>query len=250
MELATNLPQAQLLTGSAEATEKKTTEILKLHLCKTKKATCICVQCKKIKSQTHHGIVQICPAGEYKISDVEVIFEKTRFALDDNENFFFVLKKAHTINSATANRLLKTLEEPPAGYHFILETTNLDAIIPTIKSRCHIINLSGQDDGNMHPLLQFFYLPAKLDDPAGFDAELRKHHLSCSQSAEFLGCMLQTFSTQFSNDIRKGKTARKNRLTEILELLKTQIKTPPQQGSSKIFWRNLYLRFPRKKGDL
>ena len=42
---------------------------------------------------------------------------------------------------AAANSLLKSLEEPPQNSHFILITHQLDQVIPTIRSRCRLVNI-------------------------------------------------------------------------------------------------------------
>ena len=42
----------------------------------------------------------------------------------------------------TSNKLLKILEEPPVNTYFILITSSIQAILPTIISRCQISNLS------------------------------------------------------------------------------------------------------------
>jgi DNA polymerase-3 subunit delta' len=53
----------------------------------------------------------------------------------------FLLQEIHTANPSFANKLLKTLEEPPA--HVILLLTAIDraALLPTIVSRCQTIEL-------------------------------------------------------------------------------------------------------------
>jgi len=43
---------------------------------------------------------------------------------------------ADALNPAAANALLKTLEEPPPGVQFLLAAHRLDALLPTIRSRC------------------------------------------------------------------------------------------------------------------
>lgn len=43
---------------------------------------------------------------------------------------------ADALNPAAANALLKTLEEPPPGVQFFLGAHRLDALLPTIRSRC------------------------------------------------------------------------------------------------------------------
>jgi DNA polymerase-3 subunit delta' len=48
----------------------------------------------------------------------------------------FVIERAETMGDATANRLLKTLEEPPEYAHLILLTDRPDDLLATISSRC------------------------------------------------------------------------------------------------------------------
>ncbi|MBD3167725.1 hypothetical protein GF324_14080 [bacterium] len=45
---------------------------------------------------------------------------------------------AEKMNAATANSILKILEEPPAGVHFILTAERVSSVLPTITSRCAV----------------------------------------------------------------------------------------------------------------
>ncbi|MGE3315542.1 MAG: DNA polymerase III subunit delta', partial [Planctomycetaceae bacterium] len=47
-----------------------------------------------------------------------------------------VIDDADYLNAESANAFLKTLEEPPPGSVLILIATNIDAQLPTIRSRC------------------------------------------------------------------------------------------------------------------
>jgi len=49
---------------------------------------------------------------------------------------WILIEDAHRLNSSSANILLKTLEEPPPGTHFLLVTHRPDAVLQTIRSRC------------------------------------------------------------------------------------------------------------------
>lgn len=53
-----------------------------------------------------------------------------------------VMPSAHMLNTASANALLKILEEPPEGVLFILCAKNAAAVMPTIRSRCCIYNIA------------------------------------------------------------------------------------------------------------
>lgn len=48
----------------------------------------------------------------------------------------YIIDEVHMLTKEAFNALLKTLEEPPRHVIFILATTNLEKVIPTIISRC------------------------------------------------------------------------------------------------------------------
>ncbi|MCA9348654.1 AAA family ATPase [Candidatus Saccharibacteria bacterium] len=52
-----------------------------------------------------------------------------------------VIDDAHKLNIEAQNTLLKTIEEPPKSTHFILATSDMSRILPTIASRCFIVKL-------------------------------------------------------------------------------------------------------------
>lgn len=73
-----------------------------------------------------------------------------------------IIRYADCLNVNAQNAFLKTLEEPPTKSIFILNTGNPFALLPTIRSRCHIITLlenfckyqfSGQQD-MIHALMR------------------------------------------------------------------------------------------------
>lgn len=49
---------------------------------------------------------------------------------------WILVEEAHRLNESSGNILLKTLEEPPPGTHFILVTHRPEALLQTIRSRC------------------------------------------------------------------------------------------------------------------
>lgn len=50
-----------------------------------------------------------------------------------------IINDAHTMNPEGANAILKTLEEPPAAALILLICQDVDALLPTIRSRCQVI---------------------------------------------------------------------------------------------------------------
>jgi DNA polymerase-3 subunit delta' len=53
----------------------------------------------------------------------------------------WVIDEADALNAAAANKLLKSLEEPPAHVHFLLATAEPERVLPTIASRCQLVEL-------------------------------------------------------------------------------------------------------------
>jgi DNA polymerase-3 subunit delta' len=76
-----------------------------------------------------------------------------------------IIDKVETMNKEFANRMLKTLEEPPQGVCFILITNQPDLLLPTIISRCAMITFEPVNDEEMRQgLEQRFGSTKKLDD--------------------------------------------------------------------------------------
>lgn len=53
-----------------------------------------------------------------------------------------IILETEKLTVEAQNALLKTLEEPPDGVHLFLQARNTHQLLPTILSRCQIINLS------------------------------------------------------------------------------------------------------------
>lgn len=66
-----------------------------------------------------------------------------------NKKRIYLIEEAHKLNSTSANMILKFLEEPLEGIVAFFITTNLDAILSTIKSRCQIVNAFYKRDNDI-----------------------------------------------------------------------------------------------------
>jgi len=70
----------------------------------------------------------------------EFLIEKVSSRPAASQKKVFVLTEAEKLNTYSQNSLLKVLEEPPAYCTIILLCTGLDKLLPTIKSRCTVVN--------------------------------------------------------------------------------------------------------------
>lgn len=64
-----------------------------------------------------------------------------------------IVDDADTMNEASANAFLKTLEEPPPRAVLLLIASNLDALLPTIRSRCQLVRFSPLQKTDIQALL-------------------------------------------------------------------------------------------------
>ncbi len=80
----------------------------------------------------------------------EVIARSLRSSLTGGR-VFTVIDRAETITPKGQNRLLKTLEEPPEGIILILLTSNAEALLDTIRSRCMQFRTDTADEAIVVP---------------------------------------------------------------------------------------------------
>jgi DNA polymerase-3 subunit delta' len=94
---------------------------------------------ERVQRGSHPDLTWVAPSGaaEMLVSDIDepVVAAAARTPFESTRRVF-VIERAETMGDATANRLLKTLEEPPEYAHLILLTDRPDDLLPTISSRC------------------------------------------------------------------------------------------------------------------
>ena len=72
----------------------------------------------------------------------------------------YIINEAEKMNVQAQNALLKTLEEPPEYAVIIILTTNVDALLPTILSRCVVLNMKPVDDEQVKEfLMEYVQVP-------------------------------------------------------------------------------------------
>jgi DNA polymerase-3 subunit gamma/tau len=78
-------------------------------------------------------------ASNRGIDDIRTLRERVTLAPAEAPFAVYVIDEVHMLTTEAFNALLKTLEEPPAHAIFILCTTELNKVPPTIVSRCQEI---------------------------------------------------------------------------------------------------------------
>ncbi len=234
------LHPAYLWIGQPEQLALNIKSFLKQLLC-TSGSCDRCVTCKLITTQQHHAIRWLKPENNYVVADLEIIFSTIVYKLADGEHFFFVLERADLLSATCANSLLKSLEEPPTGYHFLLLSSRLEGLLPTIISRCVVQTFNDESVGKEHPLLRYFS-PTAIPDPVGFAKELDRLKLAERDALDFLDLLQSYWLSIFKDSMRRG-LAVAHKAEQVLGVLKRAYEKPPMPGSAKIFLKNLFLQF-------
>jgi DNA polymerase III subunit delta' len=96
----------------------------------------------RVMHGTHPDLTWVRPTGAHvmRVSDIDeaVVGAAARTPFEARRRVF-VLERVDTMNDEVANRLLKTLEEPPAFVHLILLTDQLGRVLETVVSRCQLV---------------------------------------------------------------------------------------------------------------
>lgn len=180
--------------------------------------------------------------NSYTLEDIAIIHTTQALTLEPGTHLFFIIQKADYLTPACTNSLLKLVEEPPSGYHFIFLTERPEKLLPTIRSRCtkRVIQNTATQTLTPHPLMHFFTNTLAVS-PLAFIKELDASAPNERTTLELLDEILQFWLTEYKNAYIKDNKSYSAYAQRVVNLIITAMEKPPMPGSSKIFWKNLIL---------
>ncbi len=95
-----------------------------------------CANCVALVQGRMMDVIEIDAASHTGVDDVRNLIEKVNFAPAIGKYKVYVIDEVHMLSKSAFNALLKTLEEPPAHAIFVLATTEVHKLLPTVVSRC------------------------------------------------------------------------------------------------------------------
>ena len=99
-----------------------------------------CDICRSITEGRALDVIEIDAASNRGIDEIRSLREKVNYAPGLARYKVYIIDEVHMLTEAACNALLKTLEEPPPHVIFVLATTEVHKVIPTIVSRCQRFN--------------------------------------------------------------------------------------------------------------
>lgn len=112
-----------------------------------------CRSCRKVFDGIHPDVISVRrPADDKGRAKKEITVDQIRAVTADsvimpNEaaRKVYIIEDADLMNPQAQNAALKLLEEPPAGVIFLLCAENAQLLLPTVRSRCAELIVSGAE---------------------------------------------------------------------------------------------------------
>ena len=98
----------------------------------------VCTTCQRVLAGNHPDVDWLLPdskAGTISVDSARACHVRQAHAPYEGKAYVVIVDPADALGEGAGNALLKTIEEPRPGIHFLLLTTNLQGMLPTILSR-------------------------------------------------------------------------------------------------------------------
>src|SRR6478672_8584132 len=95
-----------------------------------------CHACVAISAGSSLDVIEMDAASQRGIDDIREIRDRVVLQPVEGRSKVYILDEAHQLTDAAWNALLKLIEEPPPHLLFVFCTTELQKVLPTVRSRC------------------------------------------------------------------------------------------------------------------
>ena len=115
-------------------------QVAKMLVCSNGDGCGECGNCLKVEKGSNPDVMFFGNA-KFAVSDVEKILEDQMLKPMISPCKVYVINNIDLATVQAQNKLLKVLEEPNKNVFFVINATNLDSVLPTVKSRCKIVTI-------------------------------------------------------------------------------------------------------------
>ena len=153
-------------------------------MCEAPNRPCgVCPACRKVLADTHPDVITV-EDPEHKNVAVKLIREaRETIFVRPNEGRRKIYLFPQTMGIEGQNALLKVLEEPPAYGAFLILSDNPETLLPTIRSRCTLLQLTPIQPEILRPWLATKFPSAAEED---LEAAIRRSGGYPGQAQELL----------------------------------------------------------------
>ena len=176
-----------------------------------------CESCKKAIGKNHPDIIMVNheKPGTITIDEIlEQVIHDVAVKPYYSPHKIYIIPDADLMTPQAQNALLKTIEEPPEYAVIMLLTQNVDALLPTIQSRCVRLDLKVVDDSLVKKyLMEHLHVP---DYQAEIDASFAQGSIGRAREA----ATSEEFSNMTQNALKLLKYANKMEVYELADEIK------------------------------
>lgn len=118
-----------------------------------------------LKNKNPYYQIDLPKANVIKINSIRSIRTYLSINYDDLPYRTVLISRAEEMGDEPQNALLKSLEEPPEKVVFLLTTSNVSSLLPTIRSRCWEVKLPQLNDEDIYSILteEFCHSPEEVN---------------------------------------------------------------------------------------
>lgn len=223
-----NPPSAFLFTGPSGTGKTTLARIIKTKL------KCSDADWKELNAADDRGI-----------DAIRRVIESMRFSPINGDKKVILLDEAHMLTPSAQEALLKALEEPPSYVHWVICTTNPEALKPTFKRRCHNYELEPLKDSEVHKLMQ---MVLEKEDRESVPSEVREKIIelsdgSAGQVMKLLDQVIDMDDVERAIDTLKTAGAGES---EVIDICRTLCN---YNMNNKTKWAKLKVLLKNYKGD-
>lgn len=139
------LSHALLITGAdGVGQEQLAREMVKDLMCESDQAAACkeCHSCQLMRADTHPDFrVLDGELASIKVDQVRLLVRQINQKPQVGQNKVVLITHAQAMNINAANAVLKALEEPADRTYFVLTSSQSTSLLPTIRSRCLLVNV-------------------------------------------------------------------------------------------------------------
>ena len=103
----------------------------------------------QMKAKNPYHRISIPKATFIKINSIREIKRQSAMSMFEEGKKVFIISNSEDMNAEASNSLLKTLEEPSQNTVLLLTTSQRDKLLPTIISRCQLVQLDPIDEAEI-----------------------------------------------------------------------------------------------------
>ena len=147
-----------LFTGPRGTGKTSSARILAKNLrCQNQKDFIPCDQCEDcrfIQESRHLDVIEIDGASNNGVEAVRELRDTVAYMPSTGSRKIYIIDEVHMLSNSAFNALLKTFEEPPQHILFIMATTEIRKIPPTVLSRAQRLDFHTLSHSNIKKQLE------------------------------------------------------------------------------------------------